>query len=659
MNQKRIHGVLNHQNRNLPGRVINVRSKNNINNKIRLDKLLRSTRPKILIKRRLGGIGDVLMTTPLLRHIKRILPSCELTYATDLAYSNGALATIIEHNPYVDILIQNGRFKESDYDYSVDITATGLDREKGGNIPPNRIDMFAEEVGIDVSSDPLPDYIVRPNEREWAQKEILKYIPKGKDRKEYKIVMLQCRSNDKRRTWPRESVNKLAELIIQDPTYIVLMLEWGVEINLLPTKQKENLYIFKDLTLQDTASLMEQVDIVVCPDSSLLHLAGALNKKTVTIFGPIPPESRINYYPNATAVTNKLSCQYCWYNNCRQPKQLECLTGLQPEEVLLAIKKKAADPIMVQQNIQYGQELTSKGQDPIILIKRSIGGLGDILMAGPGLKALKEKYKDKQIHFAIPKQYMPVMENLPFVDRVLNIEEPINTKRYFAIMDISSPCARYETARLTSGKEVEKNRIEIYAEAMGVRELLSTYVPIYNITSEEKQWAKTFLASQKLDKNKPIVCLQLKSAEEYRDYPEPKYQELFNLLIDKYNVILLGSSRDNFYYGIIDACGFPIRKWAAVLGECDYFISVDTGPLHVAAALNIPTIALFGPIDYRIRCKGYKNIIAITANLDCVPCWRNAITKCNLTGNVMGYSKCMYIPPKEILKILEKGINKQ
>ncbi len=56
----------------------------------------------------------------------------------------------------------------------------------------------------------------------------------------------------------------------------------------------------------------EQIDVVVCPDSALLHLAGALNKKIVTIFGPIPPQSRINYYANATVLIKRLPCQYCW-----------------------------------------------------------------------------------------------------------------------------------------------------------------------------------------------------------------------------------------------------------------------------------------------------------------------------------------------------------
>ena len=99
---RRIHGVMGlNKHGNMPARVLNVQSKrHNENRKIRLDKLITSDRPIICIKRRLGGIGDVIMTTPLLKAMKKLLPNCHLIYATDIAYSNGALADIINHNPY-------------------------------------------------------------------------------------------------------------------------------------------------------------------------------------------------------------------------------------------------------------------------------------------------------------------------------------------------------------------------------------------------------------------------------------------------------------------------------------------------------------------------------------------------------------------------------
>lgn len=655
MGQKKLHGVIS-QNRKVPGRILNIKSKKNItNNRIKLDRLLKKSKPKILLKRRLGGIGDVIMSTPILKHLKRLIPNCEITYATDLDYSWGALKKVMEHNPYVDIIVGNKQFKETDYDYSVDITATGLNREKAGTIPPNRIDMFAEEVGIDVSSDPIPDWIVTVNEREEIREWIKQYIPKGKKREDYNLIMLQCRSNDARRTWPLEHVDSLADLLIEkDEKNIVFLMDWGGTVD--RWVDRERVYAIKDQVIEETAAFMEQCDLVICPDSSLLHLAGALNKKTVTVFGPIPPDSRVNYYPNCTAVYRKLPCSFCFYTpKCSSSNntKLECLTKLMPETVLEAVEKKMKEKDKTLENTRYGSNMTKKGQDNIILVVRKVGGLGDILMTGPAIKTLKDKYPNKKIHFAIPKQYHPLMKNLDFIDTILDSNKPINYKRYFMISDITNVDAYYESTRVNAGKTVQKSRIEIYAEALGIRNLLTEKTPIYNVSEDEEKWAAGLLSSKKLNKNKKTIALTLKSAERYRDYPTQKYQELFSLLKRDYNLVLLGELSNEKYYDIIDARGLSIRELGAVISLCDCLITVDTGPLHLAAALGVKTIALFGPIDANARCKGYKNVLVVKSNMDCIPCWRNNNIKCKQIDN-NNYSKCLSsISPNNIYKIVK------
>ena len=458
--QKKIHGVI--RSPNTPGRVMSIRSrKNKNNNKIRLDKLINSPRPRILVKRSLGGSGDVIMSLPLLKHIKRILPHCELTYMTDLKYQDGGLGDIILHNPYVDILLGNGQANESEYDYSVDITTTGLDKEKAGIVPPNRIDLFAEEAGIDVSSDPQPDYIVTPQEKDEA-KEYIKSELNIKNRDDVNLIMIQCRSNDARRTWPLENVDRLADLLVEkDLKNIVLLMDWGSSVN--KWNSRKNVFAIKNLHWTKTAALMEKCDLVICPDSSLLHMAGALNKKTITIFGPIPPESRINHYPNATAVKVNLRCMPCFYQpSCVDRNKLECLKLVTPEMVLDAVDKKMKEDIKSLKNITYGKDISKGNQDNLILVSRQFGGLGDILMCTPGIKALSLKYPNKKIHFAIPKQYIEAVKHLDFIDQVFDINSPINKNIYYMIMDVSSPCAKYEYARISMGKQVEKSRIEIF-----------------------------------------------------------------------------------------------------------------------------------------------------------------------------------------------------
>ena len=59
----------------------------------------------------------------------------------------------------------------------------------------------------------------------------------------------------------------------------------------------------------------------------------------------------------------------------------------------------------------------------------------------------------------------------------------------------------------------------------------------------------------------------------------------------------------------------------AVLKHCDLFVGGDSGPLHMAAAAGVPTIALFGPTDPdRLAPRGRAHA-AVRADLPCSPCF--------------------------------------
>ena len=616
---------------------------------------MKDKRPLICVHRRLGGIGDVIMTTPLLKAIKTLIPQCHLIYATDFKYSNGALKQVIEHNPYVDQIISNEEIKQDSYAYYVNVTETGLDREKPGTVPPNRIDMFAAEAGVSVEADPVPTYIVTNKERKDAIKRIEEsFLEPSEKREDIKLIAVQARSNDARRTWPFDHVDKLCDLLAEDPKVRVMLFDWGNSAS--RWEARERVYPMRDESLIQTAGLVEQTDLVICPDSSMLHLAGALGKKIVTVFGSIPPMSRINHYYNTHVVYVDMPCHPCWYSpRCTRVKNsLECLLKVTPEMVHKAAMKKLSDEYISGSDVKYGKDMTKVGgQDPVILVKRTTSGMGDLTMATTGIEALKKKFPTKGIHVAIDPSLHDVLKNNPYVDAVLDINQPVNPKRYYMIIDISYPCARYETARLHAGKEVEKNRVEIFAEALGTRNFIEDLKPKFHVSREEKEFGKNYLKASGADPKKRTFAIAMHSAELYRDWPQENYKELIRLIKHKYNIVILHSEREDFYEGTIDACGLSLREAVGILSCCDGLVTVDTGFLHIAAALNIPTIALFGPIDYRARCKGYKNTTVIVSELSCVPCWRNANTKCQRTGIIKGHSDCMKnITPNKVAKII-------
>ena len=640
-----------HLRKGIPSKVMNVssRAKKKQQDKIRIDKLLKLSKPRILIKRRLGGIGDVIMSLPMLAEIKRLLPHSHITYMTDVEYANGALQEVAEHCPDIDLIVPNGQDSGMTFDYSVDITTTGLSREKKKTVPPNRINMFGEEAGLSISN-PVPKYIVRNKESKKAQKEIKETFLKDKD-PNTKLIFLQPRSNDARRTWPKHRVEELTKMLSETDNVVTLLFDWAGSVD--SWTERENVFIVKDRSIADTAAIMKECDLVICPDSSMLHLAGALNKKIISIWGPIPPESRINHYQNAEAICLNLPCFACWYSpsecNRNSNGKLACLEKISAEMVYNASMEKLSKPKLPAKNYTV-----NKTTNKPILIKRTERGIGDILMALNGIEALRSKFPNKELHVATEASLMEIVETCPSVDKVLDVNSKVDYTQYSKVFDISNPCSKYETSRLRMGKLVEKNRVEIYAEALGARNFISDMLPKYYPKKEELQTAKDFL-SDKINKKKKTIYLVLESAEKYRNWPTENYLQLIDLLYNDYNIIL---SSEKEFSNVINVGLRSFRENAAFINACDGVFTVDTGPLHVAVALKKKTLALFGPIDSRARCKGYGELVSIIkASLPCIPCWRNGNVKCARKRTNEEYSQCLeMISAPQIYKIIKEKI---
>ncbi len=84
----------------------------------------------------------------------------------------------------------------------------------------------------------------------------------------------------------------------------------------------------------------------------------------------------------------------------------------------------------------------------------------------------------------------------------------------------------------------------------------------------------------------------------------------------------------------IEAQGFPILNRSAlpilagVLSHCVGYLGNDSGVSHLAAALGIPTVNLFGPTDPAYWSPEGGNVTILTSALPCAPCSPEAVKLC-------------------------------
>jgi len=116
--------------------------------------------------------------------------------------------------------------------------------------------------------------------------------------------------------------------------------------------------------------------------------------------------------------------------------------------------------------------------------------------------------------------------------------------------------------------------------------------------------------------------------------------ENFSCLIDKINlsfnakVILLGdASEKNISEKIVSNCRIKpldlvgatnLKQMVALVKNLGVLITNDGGPLHIAAALGVKTVSIFGPVDDTVYgpYPSSNRHIVIKANIDCRPCYK-------------------------------------
>jgi heptosyltransferase II len=92
-------------------------------------------------------------------------------------------------------------------------------------------------------------------------------------------------------------------------------------------------------SLTEAIDLMSLAHTVVANDSGLMHLAAALDKTVIAIYGSTPPEFAPPLCKKAQTVTLNLPCSPCRQRVCPlypvgHPEHTQCLTGIKPERIL-------------------------------------------------------------------------------------------------------------------------------------------------------------------------------------------------------------------------------------------------------------------------------------------------------------------------------------
>ncbi len=317
--------------------------------------------------------------------------------------------------------------------------------------------------------------------------------------------------------------------------------------------------------------------------------------------------------------------------------------------------------------------------------------IGDVLLSTAVLPNLRREFKDARIDFLVESFASPVLQGNPLIDDVvmydtrhessLSIISKVRRNRYDLVIDLfGNPRtaiitmlsrAKYRVGFPFKWRRLAYNiivpprsgsvhNVEFNLDALrriGIP--VETQSPSFFLDSESEAFASDFISTGNLTPGN-FITFNIGGGWAIKRWPTEKFVELSKMIsstIHQPVVVLYGPSEEKEAESICSSSGAIIapqtslKQMGAILKASRLLVTNDSGPMHIAAALGVPTLAIFGPTSPRLQGP-YGNISEIVRNekLDCLGC---NLTKCPI-GNL-----CMKeLKPATVFEHLLKLISK-
>ena len=366
------------------------------------------------------------------------------------------------------------------------------------------------------------------------------------------------------------------------------------------------------------------------------------------------------------------------------------------ENALERIKENYTLERMVRATLQVYEEALRDLR--ILVIKMS--SLGDVILATAALKALHRHFQNSpRISVLVSRQAKDILMRCPYIEELIVIDTKGKDRGILGLLRIASELRKKS---FSISIDFQNNRLshmlgwlsaipERYGYLnnklgfllnRGIADDVKGLAPVEHQfrvlkmlgiefkndelqmwpSSQDELYVEGFLASQWLSPKEKLVGINVSSSSRWQTKNWPlDYIVRFCLELGRRDirVVLTGGSDATVKAHLvvsqvkglapINACGkTTINQLACLIRRCNVYVSTDSAPLHIAASVKTPFVALFGPTDSKRHLPPAQRYIVLEKKLSCRPCYRPRCSN----------SRCLNtITPEEVVKAVESLLN--
>ena len=307
----------------------------------------------------------------------------------------------------------------------------------------------------------------------------------------------------------------------------------------------------------------------------------------------------------------------------------------------------------------------------ILVVK--LRAIGDVLLSTPVIQNLHYNFPDAKIDFLVEKFASGVVVGNPWISEVLEFDRAhdagltiiraVRGRHYDLIVDLfcnprsaiitwlsGAPVRvgypfrwrRYAYNVSVAPRGGEVHNVEFNLDALRRMEIPVRFSqPILLLDESSKRFADSWFSSEALS-GKEIVGLNPSGGWSTKRWGLEHYARLGDKIAERFGseiVLLWGPGEEQDIQAIKRSMKSPahvipmcsLLQLAALIHRCDFVVSNDSGPMHIAASLQIPTLGIFGPTDPRLQGPyGDTHHWVRNEALDCLGC---NLTMCPI-GNI-------------------------
>ena len=302
----------------------------------------------------------------------------------------------------------------------------------------------------------------------------------------------------------------------------------------------------------------------------------------------------------------------------------------------------------------------------ILLIKPS--SLGDIIHALPTLAAIRRTFPEARIEWLVKQEWAPILYHHPMLNDVIEVEfsvakllgliGPLRARRFDIVVDLQGLLRTGVLSWLTGarrrvgfsdaregspwfytehivGPMRDMHAVDRYlrlASALGAKVSQPEFV--LPDSPDEESRSQTLFTKVGLDGASNVIGIAPSARWVTKRWAAESFAAVADQLQHEglHKVVFIGATQEKHEIAKVkqamktdsaDLTGLTtVGDLPAVMRRLRLLITNDSGPMHVAAAVGIPVVAVFGPTSPACTGPYGDGHAVLTSPVDCRPCFR-------------------------------------